>query len=290
MSIRFDGRVAIVTGAGVGLGRAHALGLARLGAKVVVNDLGVATDGTGSSSAQAEAVVKEIEAMGGEAMAHGANVTDEAQVQDMVDKAIERFGKVDILLCNAGILRDKTFSKMELDDFRKVVDVHLMGSVIPTKALWEHFRQNEYGRIVYTTSSSGLYGNFGQSNYGAAKGGIYGLTRVLAIEGRKYGIKAMCMSPSALTRMTEDLPKYRELMESDDGFPVAGQPDTIAQSMVYMCSDLCGMDKSGKVMHVGRPGIAELKVMRSGGWEPDYAYTAQDIADREDQIFFPDDD
>ncbi|WP_375174333.1 SDR family NAD(P)-dependent oxidoreductase [Pseudooceanicola sp.] len=205
MSIRFDGRVAIVTGAGVGLGRAHALGLAARGAKVVVNDLGVATDGTGSSSAQAEAVVKEIEAMGGEAMAHGANVTDEAQVQDMVDQAIDRFGKVDILLCNAGILRDKTFSKMELDDFRKVVDVHLMGSVIPTKALWEHFRQNEYGRIVYTTSSSGLYGNFGQSNYGAAKAAMVGLMNVLVQEGNKYNIKANILSPTAATRMTEEL-------------------------------------------------------------------------------------
>ena len=205
MSISFDGRVAIVTGAGVGLGRSHALGLAARGAKVVVNDLGVATDGTGQSSAQAEQVVAEIRAAGGEAMAHGANVTDAAQVQDMVDQAIATWGKVDILVCNAGILRDKTFSKMELDDFRKVVEVHLMGSVVPTKALWEHFKTQQYGRIVYTTSASGLYGNFGQSNYGAAKASLLGLMNVLCQEGAKYDIRANLLAPTAATRMTEGL-------------------------------------------------------------------------------------
>ncbi|MGR3569593.1 MAG: SDR family NAD(P)-dependent oxidoreductase, partial [Pseudooceanicola nanhaiensis] len=205
MSISFEGRVAIVTGAGVGLGRSHALGLAARGAKVVVNDLGVATDGTGQSSEAARSVVAEIEAAGGEAMAHGANVTDAAQVQDMVDQAIDKWGKVDILVCNAGILRDKTFSKMTLEDFELVVKVHLMGSVIPTKALWEHFKANEYGRIVYTTSASGLYGNFGQSNYGAAKAGVVGLMNVLTQEGAKYNIKANILAPTAATRMTEGL-------------------------------------------------------------------------------------
>ena len=205
MSISFEGRVAIVTGAGVGLGRSHALGLAARGAKVVVNDLGVATDGTGQSSEAARSVVAEIEAAGGEAMAHGANVTDAAQVQDMVDQAIDKWGKVDILVCNAGILRDTTFSKMPLEDFELVVKVHLMGSVIPTKALWEHFKANEYGRIVYTTSASGLYGNFGQSNYGAAKAGVVGLMNVLTQEGAKYNIKANILAPTAATRMTEGL-------------------------------------------------------------------------------------
>ena len=205
MSISFAGRVAIVTGAGVGLGRSHALGLAARGAKVVVNDLGVATDGTGQSSAEAEAVVEEIRAAGGEAMAHGANVTDAAQVQDMVDQAVAQWGKVDILVCNAGILRDKTFTKMELDDFAKVVDVHLMGSVVPTKALWDHFREQNYGRIVYTTSASGLYGNFGQSNYGAAKAALVGLMNVLTQEGAKYNIRANLLAPTAATRMTEGL-------------------------------------------------------------------------------------
>ncbi|MGR3371916.1 MAG: SDR family NAD(P)-dependent oxidoreductase [Pseudooceanicola nanhaiensis] len=205
MSIRFDGRVAIVTGAGVGLGRSHALGLAARGARVVVNDLGVATDGTGQSSEAALSVVREIEAAGGEAMAHGANVTDPEQVQDMVDQAIAKWGKVDILVCNAGILRDKTFAKMTLDDFRAVLDVHLMGSVVPTKALWDHFREQGYGRIVYTTSASGLYGNFGQSNYGAAKAGVVGLMNVLVQEGQKYDIKVNILAPTAATRMTEDL-------------------------------------------------------------------------------------
>ena len=202
MSIRFDGRVAIVTGAGVGLGRSHALGLAARGAKVVVNDLGVATDGSGSSTAAADAVVAEIVAAGGEAMAHGANVTDPDAVQDMVDQAIARWGKVDILVCNAGILRDKTFAKMTLEDFARVVEVHLMGSVVPTKALWDHFRSNAYGRIVYTTSASGLYGNFGQSNYGAAKAAMMGLMNVLAQEGEKYDIRANLLAPTAATRMT----------------------------------------------------------------------------------------
>lgn len=205
MSISFEGRVAIVTGAGVGLGRSHALGLAARGAKVVVNDLGVATDGTGQSSEAALSVVREIEEAGGEAMAHGANVTDAAQVQDMVDQAIDKWGKVDILVCNAGILRDKTFSKMTLEDFEMVVKVHLMGSVVPTKALWEHFKANEYGRIVYTTSASGLYGNFGQSNYGAAKAGVVGLMNVLTQEGAKYNIRANILAPTAATRMTEGL-------------------------------------------------------------------------------------
>lgn len=205
MSISFENRVAIVTGAGVGLGRSHALGLASRGAKVVVNDLGVATDGTGQSSDAARAVVAEIEAAGGEAMAHGANVTDAGQVQDMVDQAIDKWGKVDILVCNAGILRDKTFTKMTLEDFELVVKVHLMGSVIPTKALWDHFRTNEYGRIVYTTSASGLYGNFGQSNYGSAKAGVVGLMNVLTQEGAKYNIRANILAPTAATRMTEGL-------------------------------------------------------------------------------------
>lgn len=205
MSIRFDGRVAIVTGAGVGLGRSHALGLAARGAKVVVNDLGVATDGSGQSSDQALAVVEEIRAAGGQAMAHGANVTDPAAVQDMVDQAIGEWGQVDMLVCNAGILRDKSFAKMELDDFRKVVDVHLMGSVIPTKALWDHFRDRNYGRIVYTTSASGLYGNFGQSNYGAAKAALLGLMNVLTQEGARYDIRVNMLAPTAATRMTEGL-------------------------------------------------------------------------------------
>jgi NAD(P)-dependent dehydrogenase (short-subunit alcohol dehydrogenase family) len=285
-----EGKVAIITGAGNGLGAAYARAFGAEGAKVLVNDLGGARDGSGGSIGPAQKVVDDIIAAGGEAVANGNDVSTMEGGQAIFDQAIKEWGKVDILVNNAGILRDETFHKGSEENWDLVMKVHLKGTYCCTKPVFQFMRDNGGGTIVNTSSTSGLLGNFGQSNYGAAKGGIYGLTRVLAIEGRKYGIKAMCMSPSALTRMTEDLPKYRELMESDDGFPVAGQPDTIAQSMVYMCSDLCGMDKSGKVMHVGRPGIAELKVMRSGGWAPDYAYTAQDIADREDQIFFPDDD
>ncbi len=205
MTIRFDGRVAIVTGAGGGLGRCHALALAARGAKVVVNDLGGARDGSGGSATAAESVVAEIEALGGEAMANAASVTDYAAVQAMVDAAIARWGQVDILVNNAGVLRDKTFAKMELDDFRFVMDVHLMGAVNCTKAVWDHMRERNYGRIVMTTSSSGLYGNFGQSNYGAAKMALVGLMQTLSIEGAKNDIRVNCLAPTAHTRMTEDL-------------------------------------------------------------------------------------
>ncbi len=205
MTISFEGRVAIVTGAGNGLGREHALELARRGAKVVVNDLGGARDGTGGSATAAESVVAEIETLGGEAMANAASVTDFPAVQKMVDDAVARWGRVDILINNAGVLRDKTFAKMELSDFQFVMDVHLMGSVNCTKAVWEHMRNQNYGRIVFTTSSSGLFGNFGQSNYGAAKMAVVGLMQTLSIEGAKNDIRVNCLAPTAATRMTEDL-------------------------------------------------------------------------------------
>lgn len=205
MTLRFDGQVAIVTGAGGGLGREHALALAARGAAVVVNDLGGARDGTGGSSAAAQAVVAEIQALGGQAMADGASVTDPQAVQAMVDAAMARWGRIDILVNNAGVLRDKTFAKMTLEDFRFVVDVHLMGAVNCTKAVWEIMRNQNYGRIVMTTSSSGLYGNFGQANYGAAKMALVGLMQTLAIEGQKTDIRVNCLAPTAHTRMTEDL-------------------------------------------------------------------------------------
>ncbi|MCA3717259.1 MAG: SDR family NAD(P)-dependent oxidoreductase [Brevundimonas sp.] len=205
MAIRFDGKVAIVTGAGGGLGRSHALALAARGAKVVVNDLGVARDGSGSSHSPAEAVVAEIVAAGGEAIANGASVTDPDAVKAMVTEATDRWGSVDILVNNAGVLRDKTFAKMEIEDFRFVVDVHLMGAVNCTKAVWDGMRERNYGRIVMTTSSSGLYGNFGQSNYGAAKMALVGFMQTLSIEGAKNDIRVNCLAPTAHTRMTEDL-------------------------------------------------------------------------------------
>jgi NAD(P)-dependent dehydrogenase (short-subunit alcohol dehydrogenase family) len=205
MTIRFDGRVAVVTGAGGGLGREHALALAARGAKVVVNDLGAAVDGSGGATAAALAVVEQIRAAGGQAIASGASVTDAAAVQAMVDEAIKTWGRVDILVNNAGILRDKTFSKMDLADFRLVVEVHLMGAVNCCKAVWDVMRAQNYGRIVMTTSSSGLYGNFGQSNYGAAKMALVGLMQTLSIEGAKNNVRVNCLAPTAATRMTEAL-------------------------------------------------------------------------------------
>ncbi|MEP7298208.1 MAG: SDR family NAD(P)-dependent oxidoreductase [Burkholderiales bacterium] len=205
MTIRFDGRVAIVTGAGGGLGRQHALALAARGAKVVVNDLGGTLDGHGGTPLAAQKVVDEIVAAGGTAMASGASVTDATAVQAMVDAAMAAWGRVDILVNNAGILRDKSFTKMALDDFRLVVEVHLMGAVNCTKAVWDVMRAQNYGRIVMTTSSSGLYGNFGQSNYGAAKMALVGLMQTLSIEGAKNDIRVNCLAPTAATRMTENL-------------------------------------------------------------------------------------
>ncbi len=205
MTIRFDGRVAIVTGAGNGLGRSHALELARRGAKVLVNDFGGSRDGKGGSSEAALKVVDEIRAAGGTAEANGANVCDFEQVLAMVEQAKAAFGRVDVLINNAGILRDKTFSKMEIADFRAVVDVHLMGSVHCTKAVWELMREQNYGRVLMTTSASGLFGNFGQSNYGAAKVSLVGLMNMLAIEGRKNDIRINTLAPIGATRMTEDV-------------------------------------------------------------------------------------
>ncbi|WP_167176217.1 SDR family NAD(P)-dependent oxidoreductase [Brevundimonas terrae] len=201
----FKGQVAIVTGAGGGLGREHALALAARGAKVVINDLGGSRDGSGASQSAAEAVVDEIRAAGGEAMASAASVTDFAAVSQMVADTMAQWGRIDILVNNAGILRDKSFAKMELDDFRLVMDVHLMGAVNCTKAVWDIMRAQNYGRIVMTTSSSGLFGNFGQSNYGAAKMALVGLMQTLSIEGAKNDIRVNCLAPTAHTRMTEDL-------------------------------------------------------------------------------------
>ncbi len=226
--MRFDGQVAIVTGAGGGLGRAHALALASRGARVIVNDFGGTRDGTGGSIAAAAAVVEEIRAAGGDAIAHDASVTDPAAVQDMVQQAISRWSRVDILINNAGVLRDKTFAKMTLEEFRFVLDVHLGGAVICTKAVWDIMRAQSYGRIVLTTSSSGLYGNFGQSNYGAAKMALVGLMQTLSLEGEKYDIRVNCVAPSAATRMTDGLlpEDVRSLLE----------PSAVAPAVLFLAS------------------------------------------------------
>ena len=227
MSIRFDDQVAIVTGAGGGLGRSHALELAARGAKVVVNDLGGDVSGHGGSSAAAEAVVKEITDAGGEAVAHGANVCDAAAVADMVQMATAKWGRVDVLINNAGVLRDKTFIKMTLEDFNFVMQVHVMGSVTCTKAVWEIMREQGYGRIVMTTSSSGLYGNFGQSNYGAAKMALVGFMNTLCLEGAKYNIHVNCLAPMAATRMTEGLLPEKALELST--------PESVTAGVLTLC-------------------------------------------------------
>ncbi|HSW07657.1 SDR family NAD(P)-dependent oxidoreductase [Aquabacterium sp.] len=229
MSLSFTDRVAIVTGAGGGLGRAHALALAARGAKVLVNDLGGSRDGVGGSTSAAQAVVDEIIAAGGQALANSASVTDFDAVQAMVAQAVEAWGRVDILVNNAGILRDKSFAKMAIDDFRLVMDVHVMGAVHCTKAVWPIMNERKYGRIVMTTSSSGLYGNFGQSNYGAAKMALVGLMQTLSIEGAKNDIRVNCLAPTAATRMTEDLMPPAVL--------AALKPEAVVPAMLLLASE-----------------------------------------------------
>ena len=225
MTIRLDDRVAVVTGAGRGLGRSHALALAERGARIVVNDLG---DASGKSES-AEAVAAEIRDAGGDAIAHGANVADFGQVEDMISQAMDKWGRVDILINNAGILRDKTFHKMDIEDFRLVVDVHLMGTANCTKAVWEIMREQAWGRVVFTTSSTGLYGNFGQANYGAAKMAMVGLMNTLHLEGAKYNIHVNCLAPAAGTEMTRGL-------ISDDAFELLA-PDTVSPGVVFLAGD-----------------------------------------------------
>ena len=265
MTIRFDDRVAIVTGAGNGLGRAHAIGLAARGAKVVVNDFGGARDGSGGSLTPAETVVEEIRAAGGVAMADGADVSDFEQVTAMVERATREWGGVDLLCANAGILRDKSFAKMEIADFAKVLDVHLTGTFYCCKAVWGGMRERNYGRIVVTTSSSGLYGNFGQANYGAAKTGMVGLMNVLAEEGRKNNIRVNAISPTAATRMTEELlpPQALALMK----------PEAITPAVLYLLSEDA---PTRTIMGAGAGSFAVIRLVETEGinlppseWTPD---------------------
>jgi len=228
--IRFDGRVAIVTGAGAGLGRQHALALASRGAKVLVNDFASPHSiSPNSALSAAESVVTEIRNAGGIALANNASVTDFDSMQKMVDEVMNQWGRIDILVNNAGILRDKSFTKMDLNDFRLVVDVHLMGAVICTKAVWEIMRTQNYGRIVMTTSSSGLFGNFGQSNYGAAKMALVGLMQTLSIEAAKFDIRINCLAPTAATQMTEGL-LPPEVLNSF-------KPEYVTPAVLYLVSD-----------------------------------------------------
>ncbi len=266
MEIRFDGRVAIVTGAGGGLGRCHALGLAARGAKVVVNDLG--PDGAPSDSAKRVAV--EIKAAGGSALADGADVANAEQVANMVAAAEKAWGRVDILVANAGILRDKSFAKMELADFEKVVQVHLMGSAVCAKAVWSGMRERNYGRIVFTASSSGLYGNFGQANYGAAKAGLVGLMNVLHLEGAKTNIRVNTLAPTARTAMTEALlpPDAAELLS----------PESVTPGLLFLASENA---PSRVILGAGAGAFAVTHILETPGvYLPEAERTPETIAAR----------
>ncbi len=274
MTISFNGQVAIVTGAGTGLGRSHAMQLAQRGARVVVNDLGGSVDGSGGSLSAAQQVVDEIVAAGGEAMANGANVTDEAQVADMVAQVMEKWGRIDVLVNNAGILRDKSFAKMDGDLWRSVVDVHLNGSAYCSLAVWPIMREQGYGRIVMTTSTSGIYGNFGQANYGAAKTGVVGLMNTLHIEGAKYNIHVNCISPTAATRMTENLLPEQALTFLS--------PEHVTPAVLFLASE---NGPSRTVMLAGAGCYTVAKLMEADGiYLPQDQRSPESIAQRFDEI------
>jgi NAD(P)-dependent dehydrogenase (short-subunit alcohol dehydrogenase family) len=280
-----DGKVAIITGAGGGLGEAYAKLFAKEGASVVVNDLGGARDGSGAgTSVAAQKVVDEIIAAGGKAVANGDDVSTMQGGENILKTALDNFGQVDILVCNAGILRDKTFANTSEQDWDLVVKVHLKGTYCCTMPVWKWLKENgRPGTIIMTSSTSGLYGNFGQSNYGAAKAGIYGFMRVLSIEGRKYGIRVMGLAPGAYTRMTSDLPG-RQGKEPD---PLS-LPENVAPGVLYMASDLAA-DHTGKVLGVSSRGVREIKMLQTEGFQPGRPYTAQEVAENADKVFFADD-
>ena len=282
MTIDFKGRVAIVTGAGGGLGRQHALALAARGAKVLVNDLGGARDGSGTgTSAASEKVVAEIKAAGGRAVANGDDVSTVQGGENILQTALDAFGKVDILVCNAGILRDKTFTNTSEEDWDKVIKVHLKGTYCCALPVWKYMKDHGGGSMVLTSSTSGLYGNFGQTNYGAAKAGIYGMVRVMSIEGRKYNIRVMGLAPGAYTRMTSDLPGRKD-REPD---PLS-LPENVAPGVLYMVSDLAA-DHSGKILGVSSRGVREIKMLQTNGFQPGRPYTAQEVAEHAADVFFP---
>jgi NAD(P)-dependent dehydrogenase (short-subunit alcohol dehydrogenase family) len=276
-----DGKVAIITGAGGGLGEAYAKLFAAEGAAVVVNDLGGPRDGSGGDQTMAQKVVETIKAEGGRAVANGADISTMAGGQSVFDDAIKNFGRADILVNNAGILLDETFGKAKEANWDKVIKVHLKGTFCCTQPVFRWMRDNGGGVIVNTSSTSGLIGNFGQTNYGAAKGGIWGLSNVLAIEGRKYNIRIWTLAPGALTRMTADLPRYKENPGAALG------PDGIAPAVLYMVSDLSG-DQTGKVLGVSGPrGVREMKMMEMDGWKPPHSgWKAQDVVEHAREIFF----
>jgi NAD(P)-dependent dehydrogenase (short-subunit alcohol dehydrogenase family) len=270
--INYEGRVAIVTGAGNGLGREHALLLASRGAKVVVNDLGGAVDGSGASSGPAERVAAEIRDAGGKAVANSSSVATPEGGQQIISTALDAFGRVDIVINNAGILRDGTFAKLDPKAWDAVLDVHLRGAMCVTRAAWNHMKDQSYGRIINTSSNAGIFGNFGQANYGAAKAGLIGLTRVLAQEGKKYGILANVVAPIARTRMTEEL--LGRLASKLD-------PSLVSPVVAYLASESCR--ESGEIYSVGGGRVSRLFIAATRGiFEPNL--TVDDVADRLGEI------
>ncbi|MCK1450507.1 SDR family NAD(P)-dependent oxidoreductase [Bradyrhizobium sp. 35] len=279
-----DGKVAIVTGAGGGLGEAYANLFAKEGAAVVVNDLGTTVNGSGVSAA-AEKVVAAIVAAGGRAVSNSDDVSTLAGGENILRAALDAFGQVDILICNAGILRDRTFANTAEEDWDAVMKVHLKGTYCCTRPVWTWLKDNRRpGVIIMTSSTSGLFGNFGQANYGAAKAGIYGFMRVLSIEGRKYGIRVMAVAPNAVTRMWARIPGT-EAIESDRP---ALLPENVAPGVLFMASDLAA-EHSGKVLAVSGEEISEVKMLTAEGFRPKGAYTASDVAAHAASVFFPTD-
>ncbi|WP_026413765.1 SDR family oxidoreductase [Actinomadura oligospora] len=267
--LRYDGRVAIVTGAGHGLGRQHALELAARGAKVVVNDLGGDRSGVGASAGPAQEVVDEITKNGGEAVASPDNVATPEGAEAIVGTALDTFGKIDIVVNNAGILRDKSFKNMTVEEWDAVIAVHLRGSFLVTKAAWPHLRENGHGRIVNTSSPAGLFGNFGQANYSTAKMGLVGFTKTLAHEGAKYDIKANAIAPVAWTRMTEDL------LPAD--FADQLGVDRVTPLVAYLAHE--SNPDSGEVYTVGGGRIAKILVAEGAGWGTSEAMTVESVRD-----------
>ena len=269
MTISFEDRVAIVTGAGGGLGKQHALELGRRGAKVIVNDLGGSVDGTGGSMSASEAVAQEIIDAGGTAIANGASVTNLDAVQSMVDSTMSKWGRIDILVNNAGILRDKTFAKMELANWHAVLDVHLVGSLNATKCVWPVMIEQNYGRIVMTTSTSGLFGNFGQSNYGAAKLGLVGFMNTLRFEGAKYNVFTNSIAPIAATRMTLELPGFED---SSDRLA----PELVTPAVVFLCSENA---PNGRIIQAAGGRYYSADIRENEGVDLGTNTTAENIQD-----------
>ncbi len=272
--IDFEGRVAVITGAGGGLGRSHALLLASRGAKVVVNDLGGSRDGSGGGSEMADAVVQEIKDAGGEAVANYDNVASWEGGEAIVQTALDNFGSVDILVNNAGILRDKSFHKMDQSEVDSVLAVHLHGGFHVARAAWPHMRDNSFGRVINTTSGSGLYGNFGQTNYSAAKLGLVGLTRSLAIEGAKYNVTANAIAPVAASRMTEDL-MPEQLLERL-------KPDFVSPLVAYLASEEC--TETGKIFSVGGGYMARVALLEGEGVAFQEVPSIEDVAEKWDEV------